>query len=128
MTLGAQGVQIGTGFLACKESNEPDGYKLKLLDRTEKQTTLTRAFSGRLARGLVSRITRDMEHQEAKFAPYPLQGRFMDAIKNEAIRQNRLDLLTLWAGQSASILRHRDASTLLQSLVVDAEALWCTRE
>jgi nitronate monooxygenase len=50
LALGADGVQIGTAFLACEESNAPPAHREALLGSRAAHTVLTRAFSGRLAR------------------------------------------------------------------------------
>ena len=52
LDLGAEGVQIGTAFLACEESNAPPAHREALLGPRSGHTLLTRGFSGRLARGL----------------------------------------------------------------------------
>ena len=47
---------IGTAFLACEESNAAPGHRAALLSASRGDTVLTRAFSGRLARGLRNRL------------------------------------------------------------------------
>ena len=56
LALGAEGVQIGTAFLATDESGATAEHKAALLGRGARHTTLTRAFSGRLARGIPNRL------------------------------------------------------------------------
>ncbi|HSK42457.1 MAG TPA: nitronate monooxygenase [Candidatus Binatia bacterium] len=52
LALGASAVQMGTAFLACKEAGTNTTYREALKRERESSTTLTRAFSGRMARGL----------------------------------------------------------------------------
>ena len=73
LALGADGVQIGTAFLACEESNAPPAHREALLGSRAAHTVLTRAFSGRLARGLRNTLADALENRSASFLPYPLQ-------------------------------------------------------
>jgi NAD(P)H-dependent flavin oxidoreductase YrpB (nitropropane dioxygenase family) len=54
--LGAEGVQIGTAFLACEESGASTQLREFLLERNAGQTALTRGFTGRLARGVKNQL------------------------------------------------------------------------
>ena len=56
--LGAQAVQVGTAFLACEESGATAEHRSLLHSARSERTTLTRSFSGRLARGLENRWSR----------------------------------------------------------------------
>ena len=56
LALGASAVQMGTAFLTCHEAGVPDAYKEAILRAREDQTRITRAFSGRPARGIVNRF------------------------------------------------------------------------
>ena len=114
--LGAQAVQIGTAFLACAESNAGDLHRGKLFSPDARHTGLTRAFSGRLARGIRNRFMDEMDAQQAALPPYPYQNWFTAQLKQAAIAQGRDDLMSLWAGQAAPLLRHRSARELLQAL------------
>ena len=114
--LGAQAVQIGTAFLACAESNAGDLHRGKLFSPDAQHTGLTRVFSGRLARGIRNRFMDEMDAQQAALPPYPYQNWFTAQLKQAAIAQGRDDLMSLWAGQAAPLLRHRSARELLQAL------------
>jgi nitronate monooxygenase len=121
LALGADGVQIGTAFLACEESNAPAAHRDALFAWRAGPTVLTRAFSGRLARGLRNRLAELLESEPASLLPYPLQGQLVGALRAEAIRRDRIELISLWSGQSAALLRHRRAKDLLDDLVRVAE-------
>jgi nitronate monooxygenase len=123
LALGADGVQIGTAFLACQESNAPPAHREALLSSRARDTMLTRAFSGRLARGLRNRLGEALERRADALLPYPLQSQLVGALREEAIRRGRLDLVTLWSGQSAPLLRHRLAAELFQDLVETTERI-----
>ncbi|RXZ43678.1 NAD(P)H-dependent flavin oxidoreductase [Crenobacter cavernae] len=117
LALGAQAVQIGTAFLACRESATSELHRDMLFSPEAKYTTLTRVFSGRLARFIRNRFVDEMRVHEAELPGYPVHSWFTGPIKNAATVQNRPELLSLYGGQSASLLRHRDARSLVASLV-----------
>ncbi len=123
LALGAQGVQIGTAFLACQESNASAIHREKLFSPAARDTALTRVFSGRLARGIRNRLMR--EAGDAAMPGYPLHTWWMAQLKSAAMTQGRDDLMALWAGQSAALLRHRQARELFDWLVADTDA--CVR-
>src|SRR5262249_12137036 len=60
LALGASGVQIGSAFLACDESNASPEHREKLLTADGTTTVLTRVFTGRLARGIPNRFVDDL--------------------------------------------------------------------
>ena len=117
LTLGAQGVQIGTAFLACKESAASEVHREKLFSEDAKFTALTRVFSGRLARGIRNRLMDELQPHVGEIPHYPIQNWLTGQMKAAAIAQRRPDLMSLWSGQGAPLLRHRDAASLLQALI-----------
>lgn len=127
MTLGADAVQIGTAFLACDESGASDLHR-KLLFREEAQNTgLSRAFTGRLARGIYHRFASEMKVHEPLFAKYPAQSWIVAPLRAAALAQGRHDLVALWAGQGAPLCRHHKAGELFTSLVRETEELLKSR-
>src|SRR5262249_35837611 len=72
--LGAAGVQLGTAFLASDECGAIPAYKEAVLRATDDGTALTRAFSGRPARGLVNRFLTEMENHPDAILPFPVQN------------------------------------------------------
>jgi nitronate monooxygenase len=123
LTLGAAGVQVGTAFLACEESNAPPAHKAALLDARATPTILTRAYTGRLARGLSNRLGETVDSTAGPWLPYPLQGELVRGLRAEALRQGRTDLVAMWAGQAAPLLQHRRAADVFADLVDVAATL-----
>ena len=103
LALGAEGVQIGTAFLATDESGARAAHRAALRAGA-RRTTLTRAFSGRLARGIPNRLTELAAHE-----PYPYQGRLLAPLTGT-------DLAAMWCGQAAPLLEHRSAAALFAAL------------
>jgi nitronate monooxygenase len=114
--LGASGVQVGTAFLATAESAAPPAHRAAIAESGASGTVLTRALSGRLARGIPNRAMRAIE-QSGSIAPFPAQNWLTGSFRAEAARQDRGDLLSLWAGQSAALARHPDADAVFAELL-----------
>ena len=123
LCLGAQAAQIGTAFLACDESSASPQHREKLRSRDSRYTALTRAFTGRLARGIDNPFMRNMLVHEPSILPYPAQAWLTAQLKSAALANDRADLLALWSGQSAPLLRHRKARDLMQSLIAQTETV-----
>jgi nitronate monooxygenase len=115
--LGAEGVQMGTAFLACEESGANMHHRNALLSGKAKQTALTRGFTGRLARGIKNRLLDELNQKDTEILPYPLQRALVRHLSIPAEKAGRPDLLPLWAGQSASLSRCVDVNALLDTLV-----------
>jgi nitronate monooxygenase len=113
LALGAQAAQLGTAFLACEESGAPPIHRELLFTDRAQATVLTRVFTGRLARGLQNRWSRDAAH----VLPFPAQGWFLAQLRAAAIAAGATDLMSLWSGQSAPTLRHRTAAALFAALI-----------
>lgn len=118
LALGAQAAQIGTAFLACRESATTDLHRDTLFSPAARRTTLTRAFTGRLARGVRNRWTEEMGDRR-DLPPFPITGWFVSRLRPAALAAGRSDLVALWSGQAAPNLRHRDAASLMRALLAD---------
>jgi len=125
LALGASAVQMGTAFLTCDEAGIPNAYKEAILKAREHETRLTRAFSGRPARGIVNRFMTEVERADAAAAilPFPLQNALTRPLRTAAARQGRADYLSLWAGQGVRLARRQPAATLIARLAHETEAV-----
>ncbi len=119
LKLGASAAQIGTAFLACEESNASPLHRAKLFSADAARTTLTRAFTGRLARSIHNDFIDSLKGNEALLAPYPVQAWLTSQLKAAALTANRGDVISLWSGQGAPLLRHRRAVDLMHSLITE---------
>ncbi len=123
LALGASAVQMGTAFLTCEEAGVPPSYRERILAGTEDETRLTRAFSGRLARGLRNRFMTEVEGGEAAaILPFPLQNALTRPLRAAAAQQDRADYLSLWAGQGVGLARCLPAGELVTRLAEETEA------
>ena len=124
--LGAEGVQMGTVFLACEESGAHPSHRRAILSGNAGHTDLTRGFTGRLARGIHNKLLQSMNEPNVDVLPYPLQRMLMRNLALPAQKAGKTELLALWAGQSANLARYAGVNELLQSLVSGAaEKLNC---
>jgi nitronate monooxygenase len=123
LALGAEGVQIGTAFLACEESGASRLHREALRGQDAGHTGLTRGFTGRLARGIRNRLMEEFNRTEAEILPYPLQRALVRHLSMAAEAAGRSDLLPLWAGQSAALSPHSDVTAFLDSLVEEVSAI-----
>jgi nitronate monooxygenase len=121
--LGAEGVQMGTVFLACEESGANLHHRNALLSGQAGHTALTRGFTGRLARGIKNRLLEELNQQNKEILPYPLQRALMRNLSIPAQKAGRPDLLPLWAGQSANLSQCSNVHTLLDTLVNDVSQI-----
>jgi nitronate monooxygenase len=119
LALGAEAVQMGTAFLGCNDSGASSLHLQALKGREAGHTSLTRGFSGRLARGIHNRLLEELNRPGTEVLPYPLQRALVRNVSSAAEAAGRADLLPLWAGQSARVSTWTDALTLLSSLVDD---------
>ncbi len=110
---GAAGVQCGTAFLRCEESGAHPAHKAALADPGFDRTELTRAFSGRLARGLVNDFMR--AHRDAP-AAYPEINNATRPLRAAAAAASDLHRMSLWAGEGYRLARTGPAAEVLDHL------------
>lgn len=123
LALGASAVQMGTAFLLCDESGIPEAYKAALLAAREDQTRITRAFSGRPARGIVNRFMREVEAgTDDAILPFPLQNSLTRPLRNSAVKAGLGEFLNLWSGQGVRMARRQSAKDLIERLASEIDA------
>ena len=124
MALGASAVQMGTAFLACKEAGTSAAYREALMRGRESATTLTRAFSGRMARGLSNEFIEQWNASGLEHLPYPWQNAFTQSMRRAAANSGQAGLLSLWAGQGLGMLRETTAEQLMKELGQEMKQAW----
>ncbi|MFX4303180.1 NAD(P)H-dependent flavin oxidoreductase [Alicyclobacillus tolerans] len=118
--LGAQAVQMGTAFLTCYESGAHPAYQEKLLQAEETDTRLTKIYSGKSARGLITAMMNELADLEDATLPYPIQNEWTRDIRNRAAQIGNVDYMSLWAGQGIRLQRRRHAAELVSETWQDA--------
>lgn len=117
LRLGASAAALGTAFLTCPESGASEAYKKAVLSARKDTTVLTRAFSGRPARGLYNDFIAKMAGKENMILPYPLQNILTRAMRTAAASRGDSGLLSLWAGAGVARARSLLAAVLVKRLV-----------
>jgi nitronate monooxygenase len=117
LAAGAVAAQCGTAFLRCPESGAHPVHKAALADPRFTATALTRAFSGRPARGLVNRFM--LEHADAP-AAYPEINNATRPLRAAAGAKGDAQRMSLWAGQGYPAATDRPAADILDWLTSGA--------
>jgi nitronate monooxygenase len=124
LALGAQGVQMGTRFLVAAESGAPEGYRRRVREARDTDTVITRAVSGRPARGLPNRLVAALEAAGPPALGYPRQAAASGGLRSAAAAADRPDLIALWAGQAAGLASGSPAAAeIVAEVVAEAAAL-----
>ncbi|PFJ06178.1 nitronate monooxygenase [Bacillus cereus] len=119
--LGAEAVQMGSAFLTSEESITHDVYKEAILQSTDTSTTVTRAFSGKYARGIRNEFIEKHKGKEEGFPMYPVQNVLTAKIRQEAAKQNKEEYMSLWAGQASSLAQIEPAQHVVERVMKEAE-------
>ncbi|MDQ0601819.1 nitronate monooxygenase [Streptomyces canus] len=117
LAAGAAAAQLGTAFLATTESGAAPIHKQALTNPLFVRTELTRAFSGRPARGLVNRFLR--EHGRYAPAAYPEIHHLTSPLRKAAAKAKDAQGMALWAGQGHRMARELPAGRLVEVLVAE---------
>jgi nitronate monooxygenase len=119
LAAGAVAAQLGTAFLCCPESGAPAAYREALLSRAYSTTAITRAFSGRPARGLANQFL--LDHGPYAPAAYPEIHHLTRPVR----AAGDPEAMSLWAGQGYAAIRPMPATELVATL--DAEVAQAMR-
>ena len=116
LAAGAEAAALGTAFLRSPESGASRVHKGALADPRFTTTDITRAFSGRRARGLVNRFM--VDHPGAPVA-YPEINNATKALRRAAATAGDPDALHLWAGQGFRRCRELPAGQIVHELTAE---------
>jgi nitronate monooxygenase len=119
--LGAAAVQLGTAFLLCPESTILPPHRAALRMARHDSTVLTNVFSGRPARALVNRATRELGPISRIVPEFPLAAGALAPLHSRAQAQGSGDFSPMLAGQGANLSREIPAAELMGLLVQDAQ-------
>jgi nitronate monooxygenase len=112
LAAGASAAQLGTAFMLTPEAGTSEAHRRAL--RGSERTVLTRAFTGRLARGIENRFIR--EHEHAAPLGYPEVHHLTAPLRAAARAEGDPDGLNLWAGEAYALTREQPAAELVRSL------------
>ncbi|OYO06031.1 NAD(P)H-dependent flavin oxidoreductase [Enemella evansiae] len=115
LAAGATAVQLGSLFLRCPEAGTNETHRKALTRRRD--TVVTRAFSGRPARGLRNRFID--EHDADAPAAYPQVNQLTGPLRKAAAAAGDADSLHLWAGTNYRRAVDLPAADLVTALAAE---------
>ncbi|MBT7756317.1 MAG: nitronate monooxygenase, partial [Rhodospirillaceae bacterium] len=105
LSFGAQGVWMGTRFIATQEARAHENYKQKIAETDTAGTIVTRAHSGKTCRLIRNGFTDSWASREAEIEPYPLQGMHVGHPASQRGRiEGDVENGVLPAGQSSGLI------------------------
>lgn len=124
MMLGAEGVQMGTRFVAAAEAVVHDNYKAKLIKATDIDSEVTGLSTGHPVRSLRNHMTREYLRLEKEGADFmELEQLTLGSLKNAAVDGDVVDG-TVMAGQISGMIKEvKTCSEIIQEMVTKAESL-----
>jgi nitronate monooxygenase len=114
LALGAAAAQMGTAFLLADEATTSAPWRRAVATAGDDATRLTRAFTGRYARGVENRFMRLMHGVQDAVPAYPVQNRLTQPLRAAAVQADAPDLISLWAGQGVALTQSGGAADLLR--------------
>ncbi len=118
LAAGAAAAQVGTALMRCPEAGTAEVHRQALA--RPGRTAVTRAFTGRSARGIVNAFMR--EHGGAAPHAYPAVHHVTAPLRARARETGDADALHLWAGQAHELIRDLPAAELVRTLHAEALA------
>jgi nitronate monooxygenase len=120
---GASGVQLGTAFLTCPEAGTSPAYRKALMNVRAEQTVITRAYSGRAARGIRNAFIDLVAEREELILPFPFQNSLTRPMRAAAAEAMKSEYLSLWAGTGVDRIRELPAAELIATLMAELRAM-----
>jgi nitronate monooxygenase len=115
---GAIAVQLGTAFLCAPEAGTSVPYRQALMEALYSDTILTRAYSGRFARGIANRFAIDHDGQAPR--AYPEVHHLTRPLRVAAPRAGDTSVPNLWAGTGWRQVTAEPAATIVRRIATDA--------
>lgn len=116
LALGASAVQVGTAFLCCPEATTSTLHRQALLSEAARHTALTNLYTGRPARGILTRLMRELGPLSDVAPAFPLATSAIAPLRSAAEAAGSSDFSPLWAGQNASACREIPAADVVRAL------------
>lgn len=112
---GAIAVQLGTAFLLAEEAGSSPVHRAALQGGEFTETVVTKAFSGRFARGLKNRFV--IEHEEQAPFGYPEVHYLTSPLRAASVKAGEPDGTNIWAGTGFAKAMAAPAAEIIRRLV-----------
>jgi nitronate monooxygenase len=122
LALGASAVQMGSAFLLADEAINGATWQQAIREAPADATRMTRAFSGRYARGIENRFMREMRSAQEDVPAYPVQNRLTQAMRAAADKAGDPELMSLWAGQAVTLAKPGQSGEMVKAWWAEAQA------
>ena len=124
ISLGAQGIWMGSRFIATAEATAHANYKNRIVEIDEEGTTITRCHSGKPCRLIRNKFTDSWVGRENEILPFPLQmAKVGFKLAEQARYEGKIDDGGLACGQSAGLIRSiKPAGQIVSDVMAEAEA------
>ncbi|MGE4244274.1 NAD(P)H-dependent flavin oxidoreductase [Ramlibacter sp.] len=119
LTQGAQGVWLGTRFLASEESSAEDNFKAAVVEAGHDATVRTPIFDGLHIRSLRNRFIDAWDGHENEMLGYPRQRLVTSPVRWAASRANLKDYMNMPAGQGVGLVNERESAAKILAQLVD---------
>jgi nitronate monooxygenase len=116
LAAGARAAQLGTAFLLCPEAGTSEPHR-EAIRRADAPTRVTRAFTGRAARGIVNEFM--VAHDARAVSAYPEIHHVTQPLRREARAHGDGSAINLWAGQAYPLARELPAGELVGLLATE---------
>jgi nitronate monooxygenase len=124
LALGAVGVSLGTRFLTCRESGAFPAWKTRVLEAQPEESQVTRAFTGRPARGLTNLLSETTRSSGAPPLPWPWQSVAAQDLYQAAAAADDAECFPLLGGQVGALCRpDQGGRDVIRDLVEQAVAV-----
>ncbi len=120
INIGAKAAQLGTAFLTCNEAGTSKIHKHYLLKEQKRKTKITKAFSGRMARGINNIFIEEMMGKN--IFPFPIQNTITIPLRKASQSKNNGEFINLWAGTNFNKVRDLSAKELMEKLAEEFNA------
>jgi nitronate monooxygenase len=121
LDLGASAASLGTAFMVTDEAGTPQAHQHMLAVADPRPTVLTRAFSGRMARGITNLFHETISPHQNRLVPFPALNDMTRKIRQAAASAGDAEALSLWAGQAYPLVRSMPTTQLMATLVREAQ-------
>merc|ERR1711991_1230087 len=107
--------------MGCPEAGTSLIHKHYLLNEQKRKTKITKAFSGRMARGIKNKFIEEMNGK--KIFPFPIQNTITTPLRRVSQKNNNGEFINLWAGINFNQVRDLSAKELMKKLAEEFEVV-----